>query len=74
MAIKSANELKRGKTVIDLTGPQGNAFYLLGTAKDLCRQLNRDFAPIEKEMTSGDYENLISIFDREFGEYVDLYK
>jgi hypothetical protein len=22
--------------VIDLTGPQGNAFYLLGTAKDFC--------------------------------------
>lgn len=71
MAIK---ELKRGKMIIDLTGPQGNAFCLLGIAKELCRQLNKDFVPIEKEMTSGDYENLINVFDREFGEYVDLYK
>ena len=26
------------KQVIDLTGPQGNAFYLLGLAKKLCKK------------------------------------
>ena len=25
--------------IIDLTGPEGNAFYLLGTAKKLAKQL-----------------------------------
>jgi len=25
-------------------------------------------------MTSGDYENLLKVFDREFGAYVDLYR
>ena len=74
MAIKSINKLNRGKTKIDLTGPDGNAFVLLGIASNLCRQLKKDFKPIQKEMTSGDYENLINVFDREFGQYVDLYR
>ena len=30
------------KQVIDLTGPQGNAFYLLGTAMKLCKQIGLD--------------------------------
>jgi len=74
MAIKSVDELKRGKIKIDLTGPQGNAFCLLGMAKNFCRQLKRDFEPINKEMTSGDYDHLLEVFDREFGEFVDLYR
>ena len=41
MAIRSINELKRGKIQIDLTGPEGNAYFLLGTAKSLCRQLKQ---------------------------------
>ena len=60
------------KLEIDLTGPQGNAFYLIGTAKDLSKRLNIDSEPILKEMTSGDYENLIQTFDNHFGHVVDL--
>ena len=30
---------KQSGITIDLTGPQGNAFYLLGTAKNLAKQL-----------------------------------
>ena len=30
------------KQVIDLTGPQGNAFYLLGLASKLCKELKAD--------------------------------
>jgi len=41
---------------IDLTGPQGNAFYLLGTAKNLAKQLDLDGNKIMDEMMSGDYE------------------
>jgi len=74
MAIKSVKELRRGKLKIDLTGPQGNAYCLLGYAKDFCKQLEKDWPSINKEMTSGDYENLLKVFDREFGAYVDLYR
>jgi hypothetical protein len=58
--------------VIDLTGPQGNAFYLLGTARDLAVQLDLDWNYIHEEMTSGDYENLIQVFDHYFGDFVIL--
>ena len=58
--------------VIDLTGPQGNAFFLLGTAKDLAHQLNLDWDSIHNEMISGDYEDLIKVFDKYFGDFVIL--
>jgi len=59
---------------IDLTGPQGNAFYLLGTAKKLANQLGLDSDEILNEMKSSDYENLIQVFDKNFGSFVTLYK
>jgi hypothetical protein len=74
MTIRSAKELKRGKIKIDLTGPDGNAFVLLGYAKQYAKQLNRDFEPIQKRMTAGDYDNLVKVFDEEFGEFVNLYR
>jgi hypothetical protein len=58
--------------VIDLTGPQGNAFYLLGTAKDFAHQLDLDWKTVHSEMTSGDYENLLEVFDSYFGSFVIL--
>lgn len=58
--------------VIDLTGPQGNAFYLLGTARDLALQLSLDWETIHSKMISSDYENLIQVFDSYFGEFVIL--
>jgi hypothetical protein len=65
---------KKSKIEIDLTGPQGNAFYLLGTASDLANQLKLDKKQIRDEMTSGDYENLLQVFDKYFGDFVILYK
>ena len=69
--------LEKPKTngiTIDLTGPQGNAFYLLGTAKKLANQLGLNDVEIMEEMQSGDYENLIQVFDKNFGSFVTLYK
>lgn len=63
---------KQRKPQIDLSGPGGNAFALLGHAHSLCKQLGKDADAISKEMMAADYENLIQVFDREFGEYVDL--
>jgi len=59
---------------IDLTGPNGNAYYLLGTAKNLAKQLDLDSDKILNEMQSGDYENLIQVFDKNFGMFVTLYR
>jgi len=59
---------------IDLTGPQGNAFFLLGTANNLAKQLGLDGNQIMEEMKSGDYENLLQVFDKNFGSIVTLYK
>jgi hypothetical protein len=59
---------------IDLTGPNGNAFYLIGTANNLAKQLGLDKAKIQTEMMSGDYEHLVNTFDKHFGHFVTLYR
>lgn len=77
MAIKSLRSLQFEKVRIDLTGPQGNAFVLLGLASDLGRKLGYDKHRIElilDEMRLADYECLLQAFDREFGHIVDLYR
>jgi hypothetical protein len=61
-----------GTTVIDLTGPQGNAFFLLGQAERYARQLGLDGDQIITEMKSDNYENLVAVFDHYFGDYVIL--
>jgi hypothetical protein len=60
--------------VIDLKGPKGNAFYLIGAAGDFLRQMKRrdEFNAMRAEMMSGDYDNLIRIFEENFGDYVEL--
>ena len=65
---------KQNGIEIDLTGPQGNAFYLLGTAKNLAKQLGLNGTEIMEEMKSGDYENLLQVFDKNFGSIVTLYR
>jgi len=57
---------------IDLTGEQGNAYFLLGTASKLSKQIGLDTDSILEEMKSSDYENLIQVFDKYFGEFVTL--
>jgi len=56
--------------VIDLTGPDGNAFVLLGKAKSWSKELGLDFSKIQAEATSGDYENLLQVLDNYFGDFV----
>ena len=59
---------------IDLTGSQGNVFYLLGVAKTLCKGLGVSFSEVKQKMCSSDYENAINIFDSYFGDFVILYR
>ncbi len=57
---------------IDLKGPQGNAFYLLGQANMWAKQLGKDPEAINTEMTKGNYKNLLAVFEREFGAVCTL--
>lgn len=65
---------KQSHIEIDLTGPQGNAFYLLGMASKLSKQLGLDTERILNEMRVSDYENLVNVFDHYFGDFVILYR
>ena len=58
--------------IIDLTGPDGNAFALMGYTKRFAKQLGLDSEEIISNMTSGDYENLLQVFDENFGSFVIL--
>ncbi len=63
--------------IIDLTGPDGNAFALISTAQNLAKQLNyepKERGELTAEMMSGDYEHLIKVFDKHFGHFVILEK
>ena len=74
MTIKSKSEM-RGFREIDLTGPDGNAFALIAYAQRLAKQLDIDdhtIKVIKNKMMSGDYENLLQVFDKYFGDFVIL--
>ena len=60
------------KREINLLGTEGNAYFLLGTAQEWGKQLDLDVDSIIKDMESSDYENLIKVFDKYFGKFVDL--
>ena len=60
------------KVVIDLTGPDGNAFVLMAYADRFARKLGLDPVTIKAEMREGDYENLIKVFYEWFGDFVIL--
>ena len=61
-----------GPTVIDLTGSDGNAFALMGYANRFAKQLGLNGKEITNEMMQGDYEHLLEVFDKNFGDYVTL--
>jgi hypothetical protein len=44
----------------------------MGMASSFARQLGKDGKAIVEEMKMGDYEHLLSVFDREFGHFVIL--
>ena len=62
---------------IDLTGPEGNAFVLMGYAKRFGKDLGMSDSEIKDlidNMKSSDYEHLVQVFDDTFGDYVILYR
>jgi hypothetical protein len=71
MALKRNSEMTRIFTV-DLNGPDGNAFCLLAYASRWGKEMGKDTAAIHKEMTSGDYAQLVRVFVREFADVADI--
>lgn len=72
--IRSKQE-KSEPIIIDITGPDGNAFVLMGIARRFGRQIGWDSGKCQdliNEMMDGDYEHLLQVFDREFGTFVIL--
>jgi hypothetical protein len=75
--IRSKSEKEIKQLEIDLTGPQGNAFVLLSTAEELGlslgfpKEIRNNIADL---MRSGDYDNLVEVFDMWFGDYVILWR
>lgn len=65
-------KIKDTKIIVDLNGPQGNAFYLLGLATKLSEQLGYNTEQILSEMKESDYETLVLTFDKYFGDHVIL--
>ena len=61
---------------IDLNGPEGNAFVLLGYASRLGKQIYgyEKTEAILEEMKLSTYELLILTFDKYFGSIVTLYR
>lgn len=75
MTIMKKPENKRPE--IDLTGPEGNAFVLMGYAKRFGKDLGMSESEINsliENMKSSDYEHLVQVFDDAFGSYVTLYR
>jgi hypothetical protein len=67
-------KVKKEVIEVDLTGPQGNSYYLINLASRLSKQIGLDEDEIIAEMMSSNYENLIKVFDRHFGNLVILYR
>jgi len=59
-----------GPMIIDLTGPDGNAFALLSLANRLSKKFGVENPIVE--MQKGDYEHLVKVFDNAFGDFVIL--
>jgi len=74
MTIKSRSEMPTVERTIDLNGPEGNAFFLMGLAKRWARDLELDGEAIIADMMSGNYDHLVEVFDEHFGSFVTIYR
>ena len=61
--------VEKFETVINLDGPDGNPFNLIGLAVRIMRDsrmTEEEISPIVEEMKSSDYKNLVMTFDNYF--------
>jgi len=74
MSILEVKYMPTGKISLDISSENGVGFFLIGYAKKLAPQLGMNTNEIIAEMSKGNEENLIKVFDKHFGEVVNLYK
>ena len=72
--MKKKIELKKKGIEIDLTGPEGNVYVLMGYAKRWARQLDLDGDKIIKDMKKSDYEHALKVMESNFGHLVTFYR
>lgn len=77
--IKNRSELQVRKREIDLSGPEGNVFALMGIGAMFAKILNRegitkDWSKIQNDMMSSDYDNAVNVMEREFGDFIIMYR
>ena len=70
--IIDAESIKPTKPTINLRGPEGNVFVLMGLAQRWARQKRLNSDEIIKDMMSDDYEHALSVIEKHFGEDVIL--
>jgi len=74
MTMRSRDELETRRPQIDLSGPEGNVFCLMGYAKKWAKRLGLDGDEIVKDMQSSNYDHAVEVLEKHFGEYVDFYR
>ncbi len=83
MVIRNKEELQDRPIEIDLTGPEGNAFVLMGIAKRLYDRYgeetmlllhNKTWKEVQTEMMAADYEHLLEVLEYYFGDRIILYR
>jgi hypothetical protein len=74
-------EKRTDKIEIDLTGPQGNVFSLIGIGMDLAKQLNKlrgneyiNIKELQADMMSKDYEHAVQVMEKNFGHLIIMYR
>lgn len=75
--IVNRSDIEPRQIEIDLAGPEGNAFVLLGMAENFAKQLGYDeleTSDLLTNMQSADYNHLVNVFDNAFGSFVTLIK
>ncbi len=69
------NAPQKTKIDVDLEGPEGNTFQLIGIAVGVARQLGwakEDMDEFRTKCFSGDYGNVLALVDKNFGDFINL--
>ena len=72
MTLKIKEEKPFEKIQLDLTGEDGNVFVVMSLGNKLAKKIGLDFNPIREDMMSKDYGHAIRVFERHFGDFVDI--
>ncbi len=56
------------KTIIDLQGPTGNAYFIMGIVGKILKSKGIDPKPIMNDMMSGNYNHLVEVAKKHCGD------